>query len=132
MKKLNDVPTACSLTTAEFRDREAILFAEFRSAVVEIEELQDGYAFSLRGDGESIALAGKLIMAERECCHFLAFEIVAQPNKGPVVVRVTGPTESKEFLRTILCETGESTRTSSQSCRRHHGGGDATDRDEGI
>jgi hypothetical protein len=50
-----------------------------------------------------------LIVAERECCPFLAFELVAEPNLGPVTVRVTGPTGTKEFLRSILCKTEEST-----------------------
>ena len=105
MKDLDNIPTACSLTTAEFRDREATLLAQFRSAVIETEELQDGYAFSLPGDSESIELAGKLIMAERECCSFLTFALIAEPNKGPVIVRVTGRTGTKEFLSTILCNT---------------------------
>jgi hypothetical protein len=48
-------------------------------------------------------------MAERECCPFLAFELVAKPNQGPLIVRVTGPAGTKEFLRTILCKTEEST-----------------------
>jgi len=43
----------------------------------------------------------------RECCPFLAFGLVAQPNKGEVIVRVTGPIGAKEFLRTILCRPGE-------------------------
>ena len=109
MRNLDNVPIACSLTTTELRDREATLLAQFKSAVVETEELQDGYAFRLPNDGESIPLAANLIMAERECCPFLAFNLVAQPNKGPVIVRVTGPTGTKEFLRTILCETEECT-----------------------
>ena len=104
MKDLDNIPTACSLTTAEFRDREATLLAQFRSAVIETEELQDGYAFRLPGDGESIGLTANLIMAERECCPFLTFELIAQPNKGPVIVRVTGA-GTKDFLRTILCKT---------------------------
>src|SRR5215470_4736105 len=107
MKSPDNLPAACSLTTAEFRDRQAMLFAQFRSAIAETEELQDGYAFSLSSDSQSIELAAKLIMAERECCHFLAFELAAQSNKGPVVVRVTGPAGTKDFLRIILCETKE-------------------------
>jgi len=110
MKNLdNRLPVACSLTAAEFRDRETMLFAQFRSAIVQTEELQHGYAFSLSGDSESVELAAKLIMAERECCHFLAFEPVAQPNKGRVIVRVTGPTGTKEFLRAMLGEAGKCT-----------------------
>ena len=45
----------------------------------------------------------ELIVAERECCPFLAFEVAALPNMGPVIVRMMGPAGTKEFLRTILC-----------------------------
>jgi hypothetical protein len=79
----DDVPVACCLTNAELREREATLLAQFRSAVIETEELRDGYAF-------------------RECCPFLTFELVAQPNMGSVIVSVTGPAGAKEFLRTVL------------------------------
>jgi hypothetical protein len=97
-------PIACSLTTAEFRDREATLLAQFKSAVIETEELQNGYAFRLPGDGERIRLVTELIVAERECCPFLAFEVTALRNTGPVIVRMTGPAGTTEFLKALLCK----------------------------
>ena len=110
MKQLSDItPIACSLTTVELRDREATLLAQFRSAVVETEELRDGYAFRLSGEGKSIGLIAELIVSERECCPFLAFELAALPNMGPLIVRVTGPVGTREFLKTLLCKTEVST-----------------------
>ena len=100
----NRIPVACRLSTPEFREREATLLRRFRSAVMATEELLDGYAFRLSGDGAQVALAAELIVAERECCPFLTFELSADPNKGPLIVRVTGPAATKEFVRTILCE----------------------------
>ncbi len=41
MKDLDKLPVACSLTTAELREREATLFAQFRSALLKTEELQE-------------------------------------------------------------------------------------------
>jgi len=104
----DDMPIACCLTSAELRERAATLFAQFRSAVIGTEELRDGYAFRLPGDGKWIATIAKMIVAERECCPFLTFELVAQPNMGPVIVRVTGPVCTKEFLKTILCKADAS------------------------
>ena len=101
--RFENTPISCSLTTTVVRDREATLLAEFRSGVIETEELQEGYAFRLPGDGEWIGLTAELIVAERECCPFLAFEVSAPPNMGPVIVRVTGPPGAKEFLRMVLC-----------------------------
>jgi len=99
-----DVPVACALPSAELRQREATLLAQFRSAVTVIEELPDGYAFFLPGNRQSIAVAAEMIVAERECCPFLTFALTAHPNAGPAVVWITGPVGTKEFLRTVLCK----------------------------
>jgi hypothetical protein len=99
----DDMATACCLTSAELREREAKLLARFRSAVIETEELPDGYAFRVPGDRKWIASIAKMIVAERECCRFLTFEFVAQPSMGPVIVRVTGPAGTKDFLKSVLC-----------------------------
>jgi hypothetical protein len=100
----DDMPIACCLTSAELREREATLLAQFKSAVIGTEELRDGYAFRVPGDGKWIAMIAKIIVAERECCRFLTFELVAQPNMGPVIVRVTGPACTKGFLKTVFCK----------------------------
>jgi len=102
MKDLDSTPIVCFLTTAELREREATLPAQFRSAVVETDELQGGFAFRLVGEGKLIALIAELIVAERECCPFLTFELVALRNKGPLIVRVTGPDGTKEFVRSVF------------------------------
>jgi hypothetical protein len=106
--RCDDIPVACCLTSAELREREATLIAQFSSAVIATEELRDGYAFRLPGDGKWLGLVAELIVAERECCPFLTFELVAQPSMGPIIVRVTGPAGSKEFLKTVLCSAAAS------------------------
>ena|SRR5215469_2956703 len=102
MKNLDNTAIACSLTNSEFRDREMKLLVQFRSAVVEAEELQDGYTFRLPSDRRWIRLVAELIVAERDCCPFLTFELAALPNKGPLIVRVFGPCGAKEFVKTVL------------------------------
>ena len=67
--RFDNTPIACSLTTVERRDREATLLAQFRSAVIETEEVQEGCAFRLPCDGEWIGLMAELIVAEHECCR---------------------------------------------------------------
>jgi hypothetical protein len=104
----NDMPAACCLTRAELRERETTLLAQFRSAVIETEELPDGYAFRVPGERKWVARIAEMIAAERECCPFLTFELVARPNMGPVIVRVTGPAGTKDFLKTVLCKADAS------------------------
>jgi hypothetical protein len=82
--------------------------AQFKSAVIEAEERPDGYAFRVTGDGRWIATIAKMIVAERECCPFLTFQFVAQPGMGPVIVSMTDPAGTKDFLKTALCKTDAS------------------------
>jgi hypothetical protein len=100
----DDMPMACCLTSAELRERAATLLAQFSAAVIGTEELQDGYAFRVPGDRKWVAIVAEMIAAERECCPFLTFEFVAQPNMGPLIVRVTGAPGAKDFLKTLLCK----------------------------
>ena len=103
-----EIRVACCLPDVELRKRVATLLARFESAVIATEELSDGYVFRLPGDKKWMGTVCEAIVAERECCPFLTFELTAQPNMGPVSVRVTGPAGSKEFLKTIFCNSEES------------------------
>src|SRR5579872_1511836 len=98
----DDLPIACRLTDPEFRKREAKLLKQFKSVKIATEDLPDGYAFRLPGEGKWIALVAELMVAERECCPFLKFELTAQANMGPLVLRITGPAGAKDFLESIL------------------------------
>src|SRR4030081_2530330 len=99
---MDEVPLACCLSDEELRTREATLIAEFKSAVVTIEELADGYLFQIPSDEKSIAVAAELRVAERECCPLLRFELATEPGRGPVRVRMTGQSGTKEFLKSML------------------------------
>ena len=103
-----DIRVACCLSDAELRRRVATLLARFESAVTATKELPDGYVFRVPGDKKWIAALWEAVAAERECCPFLTFELTAQPNMGPVSVRVTGPAGTKDFLKTVLCNSEES------------------------
>ena len=97
-----DIRVACCLSDAELRKRVATLLARFESAVIATEELPDGYVFRVLGDKKWMGVVWEAIVAERECCPFLTFELTAQSNMGPVSVRVTGPAGTKEILKTIF------------------------------
>jgi len=94
-----NLPVMCSLSDAEKREREATLLTRFKSAVVAVEELGDGYSFRLSGSSEWLALVAELLIAERECCPFLTFQLIAEPQMGAVTVRITGPEGTKEFMK---------------------------------
>ncbi len=97
-----EIPVTCCLSDTELRKRVATLLARFAHAVIATEELPDGYVFRVPGDKKWMAAVGEAIAEERECCPFLTFELTAQPNRGPVSVRVTGPAGTRDFFKTIL------------------------------
>lgn len=97
-----DIDVACSLSSPEFRQREATLLAEFKSKVTSIEELQNGFAFRIPGDEKSLRLAADLMVAERHCCTFFTFQLTAEAKRGPLTMRITGPEGTKEFVKSIL------------------------------
>jgi hypothetical protein len=99
---IDQIPVACCLTNEELRSREATLLTQFKSVLIATEELADGYLFRMPGDKNSLAVAAELMAAERECCPFLRFELAAEPGMGPVSIRMTGPSGTKEFLKSIL------------------------------
>ena len=101
-KMPDEIPVACCLSDSDLRIRESTLLAQFKTAVIEREELENGYLFRILGDNKSIALVTELIIAERECCPFLKFEMSLEPAMGPINVRMTGPAGTKEFLKSIL------------------------------
>ena len=101
-EECSPVAIACALSDAQLRARETMLIAQFKSAVIATEDLPNGYAFRICDNRSGIALAAELMAAERECCPFLTFQLIAEPNKGPVTLHMTGPAGAKDFVRTIF------------------------------
>ncbi len=97
-----DIPVACTLSDPQRREREMTLIAEFRSGVIAVTELADGYAFRVSGEKRWLALIAELMIAERECCPFLTFQLTAEPNNGTLTLAISGPDSSKQFLRSLL------------------------------
>jgi hypothetical protein len=96
------IPIACTLSSAELRAREITLLSQFKSLVIATEEIEQGYSFRLPGDKMCLAVVAEVMLAERECCTFLKFELAAEPGQGPLTLRVIGPVGTKEFIKSLL------------------------------
>jgi len=66
-------------------------------------ELDNGYAYRLPAPKISISEIAQWVTFERRCCPFFNLQIEAEPNDGPVWLRITGPAGVKEFIKS---ETG--------------------------
>jgi hypothetical protein len=45
---------------------------------------------------------GRAVDAERRCCRVLRFAIVVEPDEGPIVLELTGPPGTREFVAALL------------------------------
>jgi len=96
--KNKDLPIACTLTAPELHERRATVLQKIRRAVLEVTELEDGYAYTFPSDSEWLSEVAGLIDLERQCCPFLRFRITVNENSGPLLLEMTGPEGTKEFL----------------------------------
>lgn len=96
-----ETPFACNLSalTASQRARHQQLGRELLAAVLEIQELPDGYAARLPSDSDSVLRAAEFITLERLCCPFLSLAVELVQNQGPVWLRITGAEGVKPFIR---------------------------------
>jgi len=103
MKKARkESPIACNLAVmdADQRKRHRHIAGHLRSALQEIRELPDGYAFRL--PAKECLAAAEFVALERLCCPFLHFVLELEPEEGPIWLRISGRGGVKEFLRVEL------------------------------
>jgi len=92
------LPIACTLTNSELQERRRHLLQKVRSAVTELRELEDGYAYCFPADDDWLVELVRLVNLERQCCPFLRFRLTRESGNGPIWLEMTGPEGTKEFL----------------------------------
>ena len=96
------LPIACTLSESELRERRETVLQKVRSAVSEVREFENGYAYQFpSNEGMTLELA-RLIDLEHQCCPFLRFQLTIEPGEGPVWLEITGPEGTKDFLSEIF------------------------------
>ena len=99
-----DLPVACSLSPAALKARRENLLNVLRARAEERLELSNGYRLQFSPQDGVISLIGRTIDAERQCCRFLRFTLTIEPDAGAIVLDLTGPTGTREFLAAMLDE----------------------------
>ena len=99
---MRDLPVACSLDPAARHARREGLLAELVARATAHEQLHDGLRLQFEADGETLALIARTIDAERQCCRFLEFRVTVAQDEGPMVLELTGPTGTREFLDDLI------------------------------
>ena len=96
------LPIACSLTNSELQERRRDVLRKVRSAVTELRELEDGYAYCFPSDEKWLTELTTLVNLERQCCPFLRFRLTVESGNGPIWLEMTGPDGTKDFLATTF------------------------------
>ncbi len=88
-----DLPIVCTLTETELRERRRTILDFIREAAINSAPLADGYSYSFNPISDLLARLCNLVDLERQCCQFLTFKIVVEPQQ-PIKLEVTGPPEA--------------------------------------
>jgi hypothetical protein len=72
------------------------------AAVQEMRELPTGYALRLPNESDMLQKVIAFISDERLCCPFFHFDLDIAANKGPVWLSLTGATDVKPFLQSLV------------------------------
>src|ERR1043166_8928947 len=96
-----DVPIACTLTESELRERRRTILASIRNDAVEKAPSATGYVYRFEASGDVLARLAYLVDLERQCCPFLTFKIVVEPN-APIALEITGPPEARDLITDLF------------------------------
>ena len=97
---------ACALPSAELAARRQHIIGPLIHAAEQTLELPDGYRLVFPGQPEWLARLAELIAFERACCPFLTFELVCEPEQGPITLNIRGPEGAKAMLGSELSNYG--------------------------
>ena len=94
-------PLACDMSAIEpdRREQHIATAGQVFRAIMDIQELPDGYAFCLPNEPDTLLKAAEFISLERLCCPFLGFVLEIEPEVGSVWLRLTGREGVKAFIR---------------------------------
>jgi hypothetical protein len=97
-----NIPIACTLSPAALRARREGLLADLLRRAESHELTAEGLRVQFSPDGETLAAIARVVDAERQCCRFLRFTIVVEPDGGSISLELSGPSGSREFIAALL------------------------------
>jgi hypothetical protein len=99
---MTDLPIVCTLTPETLATRRAELLPGLVRQAELVEDLSDGFRLRFAPDEETLNAIARTIAAERLCCRFLRFEMIVEPDGGPLFLSVRGPEGAREFLAALI------------------------------
>jgi hypothetical protein len=96
------VPIACTLSAKEFHRRQSDLLPGLACRATDVERLTNGLRLRFAPGSITVGDIARVVDAERQCCRFLGFDIVAEPDAGPLGLTITAPADAQELLADLM------------------------------
>lgn len=98
----NNTEIACQLTPAALQERKAAIYKNVKEQVLQIKELDNGYAFKYPGTDATLDWLMEFIKTERACCSFFVFGLTVAGDQSEIWLELTGPKGTKAFITNEL------------------------------
>ena len=95
---MSDLPVACTLDPGRLAARRARLLPGLIERAEAREEIAGGWRYTFAATADLLNAVAEAIEGERQCCRFLRFQLTVEPDAGPILLDVTGPAGTREFL----------------------------------
>jgi hypothetical protein len=99
---MSELPVACSLDPAALEARREGLVADLLQRAEAHEVLPNGHRLRFAAADDTLGLIARAIDGERRCCRFLRFHVTVEPDEGPIVLDLTGPEGTRDFLTALM------------------------------
>lgn len=99
---MSDLPVICTLQPGDLNAKAMALLPGVAQRANARIELDDGYRLEFRASSDALRAIVDMIDAERRCCRFLRFSMTVEPGESSIVLEVTGPAGTKEFLADLF------------------------------
>ena len=66
------------------------------------ELLPDGLRLTFDPATQPLSTIARAVEAERQCCRFLRFAITVEPDGGPIMLELSGPPGTREFVAAVF------------------------------
>jgi len=99
---MTEHPIVCTLSPADLRQRRDQLLPGLIERAESRDPIAGGIRLRFAASSEVMGEILRMIDAERQCCRFLRFHFIVEPDLGPLWLEVTGPAGTAEFLSEFL------------------------------
>ena len=99
---MSGLPVFCTLGPAALKARREGLLADLLRRADDHQDLTNGCRLRFAAADGTLELIARAIDAERRCCRFLRFRVTVEPDEGPILLDLTGPEGTGDFLRALI------------------------------